>query len=165
MKKSTGYKGMLRDRCPTIVNYALKWQKSKERWVEHAYQNFIRIYVDNNERNHATRITLGIAKYFRNFDFDKSIDWENLTKEEEQQWKRISSWVWWFTKNYAYIENMYNISKQSGKDEQQIKVEIIIKWLKPLLPDNDATEEEKQAKYTYVDKLVDFLIKCFEGNI
>ena len=41
---------MLRDRCPRVVNYALKWQKAKERWIDHAYANFIKIYCDNEEK-------------------------------------------------------------------------------------------------------------------
>lgn len=165
MKNNTGYKSMLRDRCPKVVDHALKWQKAKERWVDHAYVNFIKIYCDKNERKHAARIILGIAKFYRNFEFDKSIDWDNLTPEEVIYWKRISSWVKWFMKQYAYIENAYNISKQAGKDEFSIKVELINSYLSSLLPDKTTNEEEKQAKYEYVDKLVNFLIKCFEGRI
>lgn len=163
--KNTGYKGMLRDRCPTVVDYALKWQKAKEKWIDHAYINFIKFYVDKKERNHATRIVLGIAKFYRNFNFDKSIDWENLTNEEEIYWKRVSSWVRWFTKNYAYMENMYNISKKVGKDDMSIKVDIIRGYLSSLLPNEIATEEEKQARYQYVDKLVDFLFNCFNKKV
>lgn len=163
--RNAGYKGMLRDRCPEVVNYALKWQKAKERWIDHAYINFIKFYVDNKEKYHTTRIILGIAKFYRNFNFDKSIDWENLTQEEDIYWKRVSSWVRWFMKNYAYIENMYNISKQTGKDEMSIKIEIIRSYLSELLPDKNATEEEAQAKYEYIDKLVNFLINCFEKRI
>lgn len=162
---TTGYKAMLRDRCPTVVNYALKWQKAKERWVDHAYKNFIRIYVKKEERYNATRITLGIAKYFRNFEFDKSIDWENLTKEEKEYWSRVSSWVGWFVKKYAYIENAYEISKKTGKSDIEIKIDIIGQYLSALLPSEHETEEMKQAKFKYVDNLVDFLIKCFEGRI
>ena len=33
------------------------------------------------------------------------------------------------------------------------------------MPSRGAPEEEKQAKYEYVDKLVEFLIKCFEKKI
>ena len=165
MRKTTGYKGMLRDRCPKVVNYALKWQKAKERWINHAYINFIKIYCDKRERNNATRIILGIAKFYRNFEFDKSIDWENLTPEETIYWKRVSSWVEWFMKTYAYIENSYEISRQNGKDEFSIKVELINGYLSKLLPDKTDDEEEKQAKYNYVDKLVNFLIDCFEERI
>lgn len=165
MKKSTGYKEMLRNRCPTVVDYALKWQKAKERWIDHAYTNFIKIYADKNEKKHAARIILGIAKFYRNFEFDKSIDWDNLTPEEEVYWKRVSSWVRWFTKEYAYIENAYEISHKTGKDDYTIKVGIIRDYLSALLPTDDDTEEEKLAKYEYVNDLSDFLLKCFKGCI
>ena len=165
MRNTNGYKGMLRDRCPKVVDYALKWQKAKERWIDHAYTNFIKIYIDNEERKHTTRIILGIAKFYRNFEFDKSIDWDNLTPEEIVYWKRVSSWVDWFMKNYAYMENTYEISRECGKDELDIKVELIRKYLGALLPSETASEEEKQAKYKYVDNLVDFLINCFNNRI
>ena len=163
--RNSGYKGMLRDRCPEVVNYALKWQKAKERWINHAYVNFIKFYVDNKERYHTTRIILGLAKFYRNFDFNKSIDWENLTEEETKYWKRVSSWVRWFMKNYAYIENLYSISRQAGKDEMEIKIQIINSYLSTLLPTKEDSKEEKRAKYEYVDKLVNFLIDCFEKRI
>jgi hypothetical protein len=156
---------MLRDRCPKVVDYALKWQKAKERWIDHAYVNFIKLYVDSNERKHATRIILGIAKFYRNFEFDKSIDWDNLTPEDKEYWKRISSWVKWFSMKYAYMENAYKISRNNGKDEISIKIELINGYLSSLLPTEDMSEEVKQAKYQYVDNLVDFLIKCFENRI
>lgn len=165
MGKSTGYKAMLRDRCPKVVDCALKWQKAKERWVDHAYNGFIKIYADKKERYHTTRIILGIAKFYRNFEFDKSIDWDNLSEEEKVYWERISSWVKWFQKKYAYMENAYIISRQNGKDEFDIKVELIHDYLGALLPSKDESENEKQAKYKYVDKLVDHLIKYFKGSI
>lgn len=165
MSKSTGYKAMLRDRCPKVVNYALKWQKAKERWIDHAYNQFIKIYVAKKERDHTTRIILGIAKFYRNFNFDKSIDWENLTPEEKEYWKTVSSWVYWFCSNYAYMENAYQISRKAGKDEMEIKVDLICSYLGELLPDKNADEETQQAKFTYVDNLVDFLVKCFNGRI
>lgn len=165
MGKTTGYKGMLRDRCPQVVDYALKWQKAKERWIDHAYVNFIKFYCDNNERKHVTRIILGIAKFYRNFNFDKSIDWDNLSPEETAYWKRVSSWVDWFSKKYAYIENAYQLSHAAGKSDFDIKVEIINGYLSALLPKETDDEETRQAKLKYVDDLVDFLFKCFDGRI
>lgn len=165
MQKTTGYKGMLRDRCPTVVNYALKWQKAKERWIDHAYERFIKIYVKKQERYNTTRIVLGIAKFYRNFIFDKSIDWDNLTQEETKYWKRVSSWVEWFTTRYAYIENAYIISRKTGKNEFDAKIEIINSYLSSLLPEKTDDEETKQAKYKYVDRLVNFLVDCFENRI
>lgn len=164
MKNTNGYKGMLRDRCPKVVNYALKWQKAKERWINHTYDNFIKFYIDKNERKYTTRIILGIAKHYRNFDFDKSIDWDNLTDEETQYWKRVSSWVKWFTENYTYMQNTYNTSRHTGEDEFSIKVELIDNYLSSLLPKQTEHESIKQAKYAYVDKLVDFLVECFKDD-
>ena len=165
---------MLRDRCPKVVDYALKWQKAKDKWVEHAYSQFIKIignsYDTNNKllqkapknKKEIAKALLGIVKGKpKNFVFDKSINWDDITDEEKVYWKRVSSWVTWFSINYAYIENAYNISKQVGKDELDIKVEIINTYLVELMPSEDASEEEKQAKYEYVDRFVDFLIKCF----
>lgn len=164
--KKPGYREMLRDRCPKVVDYALKWQKAKDAWIEHVYHNFIGIYVAKDNRNNATRIALGIVDgKIKNFEFDKTINWDDLTDEETTYWKRVSSWVEWFRTNYAYIENMYDTSKKVGKDEEDIKIEIIIHWLGWLMPDKDNTEEESQAKYQYIDKLVDYLIKCFERKI
>ena len=68
-------------------------------------------------------------------------------------------------KKYAYVENAYKISRDAGKDDFTIKVEIINGYLSALLPKEEETDEEKIAKYEYVDNLVDFLIKCFEGRI
>ena len=163
MKKSTGYKEMLRDRCPKVVDFALKWCQAKERWIDHAYANFIKIYVSNNERKHATRITLGIAKYYRDFIFDKSINWEDLTHEEETYWRYVSGWVRWFTERFAYIENTYNISRSVGKSQFDCKVEIIQKFLSSELPSEDDDDETKEKKYAYVNKLTDYLVRCIEN--
>lgn len=178
MEKTAGYRGMLRDRCPKVINYALKWQKAKEKWIEHAYCYFVKILGDEiNEKGnvhspashvkrHVINILLGLKKGKPvDFDFDKSIDWDNLDDEEKVYWKRISSWVKWFQAQYAYMENAYKLSKQAGKSEFDIKVELINGYLSALLPSEDMEEEVKRAKYKYVDDLVDFLIKCFEERI
>lgn len=165
MNNTTGYKGMLRDRCPTIINYALKWQKAKERWINHAYHNFISIFCSKEERNRVTRIILGIAKNNRDFEFKKSIDWDNLSTKEKEYWERVLSWIDWFDENYSVIKTEYQSSLDSGIDEFTIKVNIINSHLSELLPDVNADEEEKQAKYKYVDKLVDYLIQCFNEDI
>ena len=160
MNYTTGYKGMLRDRCPTVVNYALKWQKAKERWINHTYRSFIRIFVSKQERSRVTHLII------RNIDnFKESIDWDNLLPEEDTYWKRVLSWIDWFKDNYSEIKTEYVSSLDDGVDEFTIKVKIINNYLSDLLPDKDAKEEEKQAKYEYVDKLVDYLIACFKGCI
>lgn len=174
--KKPGYREMLRDRCPKLVSYALKWQKSKERWIDHAYSYFIRIVGEEREddllirtasdnKKAVARILLGIVDgKVKNFEFDKTIDWDNLEDEEKVHWERVSRWVRWFGTNYAYIENMYDISKKVGKDDFEIKVKIINTYLSWLMPNDTDSEEVKQAKYNYIDRLVDYLIGCFNGK-
>ncbi len=156
---------MLRDRCPQVVNYALKWQKAKERWINHTYDKFIKIWTKKDDRNRTTRIILGISKFYHNFDFHKSIDWENLSQEDNAYWERIESWVEWFSKNYMYIYNTYKISRDNGKNDFDTKVDIINRHLTAFFPKEDATIEEAEAQYEYIDNLTDFLFKCFQGRI
>lgn len=176
--KTSGYKGMLRDRCPTTVNYALKWQKAKEKWIDHVYSRIIRFAwteydLQNNLKlsyndckNHLTRLVLGIKKgKVVNFEFDYTIDWDNITQEETEYWKRVSSWVKWFKTTYLYIKNEYELSRKGGKSEFEAKVNFINLYLKSLLPTENDTDEEKEAKIKYVDKLANFLVDCFEEKI
>ena len=169
---------MLRDRCPKVIDYALKWRKAKEKWIEHAYNYFVKLNVEElNKDNHVVRsvkdnkrhvinMLLGIKKGKpKQFDFSASIDWDNLTKEEIDYWKKVVSWVNWFRTKYAYIENGYINSKKAGKDELSCKIEIINGYLGWLMPNETHSEEEKQAKYDYVNKFVDYLIECIDGKI
>ena len=168
---------MLRDRCPKVIDYALKWRKAKEKWIDHAYNYFVKLYgeeLNNNNKiirtakdnkRHVINLLLGIKNGKpKQFDFSKSIDWDNLTDEETKYWKNTVSWVNWFRTNYAYIENTYDISKKVGKDEIDIKVEIINTYLGWLMPKKEDSDELRQAKYDYVDKFVDYLVRCFDGN-
>ena len=166
MKQAKGYREMLRDRCPKVVNYALKWQKAKDAWIHHAYKSFIKIYKDKDQRNNATRIVLGMENgVVKNFDFHKTIDWDNLSDFGINYWERVETWVKWFMKNYSYIENIYDISKKKGKDDFDIQIEIINSYLSWLLPSPNCTQEEKEAKYQYVDNLAEYLMQCIEGKI
>lgn len=187
MKKATGYRGMLRDRIPKMVDYALKWKKSKERWIDHVYDNFIGIFVDNEERKKATRAVLCLrytkvkqGKHSKvietqNFDFHRTINWDDLMPEEQKDWEIVEHWIKWFRSEYAYAENAYKISKQTGKSEFNIKVELIHDYLMDYIPDESGyvkafnvtleTEEQISSQIKNVDNLSDFLIRCFENRI
>ena len=43
--KKLGYREMLRDRCPKVVDLALKFTKSKNAWVEHTYTHFVNMLI------------------------------------------------------------------------------------------------------------------------
>ena len=100
-----------------------------------------------------TRVLLGLKKGKpRFFDFHKTIDWENLTDEEQFYWNWVDNWVKWFSVNYAYIENMYSISRKTGKYEEDSFIE---EMSTKYFPDYDDDEGKRLAK---------FLISCIEGN-
>lgn len=156
---------MLRDRCPKVVNYALKWCRAKEKWIDHVYFNFIRIYADKDQRNNATRIALGISEGNRyDFDFERTIDWDNLTPKEKSYWIKVNGWVKWFMKHYAEVENTYDTYNKLGENYFDIQVRIIKTHLSWLLPFENAIASVKQAKYDYVDKFSDYLMQCIEGK-
>lgn len=112
--KRTGYKEMLRDRCPDVVNMALLFCKCKTAWIEHVYANFIGIYPEIDARHEATRAILGIGK-FKVFIFEKTIQWDNLDEEETEFWTNIKDWVEWFQKNMLLIEEEYYNNKTDVK--------------------------------------------------
>lgn len=133
---------MLRDRCPLMVNFALKWCKAKQRWIDHVYENSIQFYKSKKDKNEACRIILGISKRHRGFDFHYSITWDNLIDEEVEYWKSVEKWVNWFQTQFQAIEQDINLL--------------------------NSTKEEIKNKYLssynseQVDKLVDYLFNCYE---
>lgn len=125
--KTTGFKQMLRDRVPNVVELALLYCKAKTNWINHVYDNFIKIYSNKDQRYEATRIALGISKKERNFNFRKTILWENLGEYERKYWERITSWVDWFVNDYIYVQNEYKILSMKH-DENYIKQTIMMKF-------------------------------------
>lgn len=60
----TGYKAMLRDRMPLMLNLALKWCKAKERWINYVYDNIIRKYSED-KRAVVVKQILGIKQRWK----------------------------------------------------------------------------------------------------
>lgn len=164
MKNQTGYKQMLRDRCPKVVNYALKWCKVKEAWLDHVYKNFIWVFSDKKLRLAMTYDLLG-HNTKKMFVFEDTIDWNNLTKDEEIHWKKVCSWVSWFQKEYQFVENEYSISKKLGHDIIDIKRSIMLNYLYEWCPTAEDDAKTKKKKNKKLNEFVDFLIDCFEDRI
>lgn len=140
---------MLRDRLPKTIDYALKWCKAKEYWLEHVYRNFIWIYSNNEERYKAAKLVLGIKKKKCNFDFHNTINWDDLTPAQKLYWVSVETWVTWFRENMLYVENTYNLS--SNLTEREIIETIKINHLQDVVP-------------TMQEKLATFLYNCISGN-
>lgn len=165
MKKNTGYREMLRDRCPKLVSYALKWCKAKEKWLDHVYNNWIWIYSSNEERYGAAKAILGIDGKKMQFNFVDTILWDNMSSEEKDYWTKVCGWVSWFQQKYAYIKNTYDILNSTGKDISTIKLRIIHDYLMLMCPTTQDSDEVKEEKNRYINSLVDYLIDCFENRI
>jgi hypothetical protein len=139
-----GYKAMIRDRCPYVVNLALKWCtefgrlanqeiespkdrfqfKVKTRWVDRVYQEYVAIYTTNDEKGSSVRKALGIHDGKQIFNFAESINLELINKTwnpiEYKFWIWVNSWVNWFMENYKYIENAYKISGGDNDNWKQL---------------------------------------------
>jgi hypothetical protein len=157
---NTGYKEMLRDRCPKVVSLALKYCKAKETWLNHVYKNWIWIYKSKKERLDATKRLLGSKS--KPFCFADTIDWENLNKEEKSYWETIQTWVSWFQNKYAYMQNAYSISKSKGYKVEDIKYELMLNFMLELCPSSQDDTKTKKMKNKKVNELADFLIESFE---
>lgn len=148
----TGFREMLRDRCPSTVDLALKWCKAKTAWVNLVYEQLISIYPAKKDRYEATKIALGLKKTLRNqngFNFHYCIDWDRLTPEELDVWKDIEAWVLWFTKNYLYVENGYIVYRNNGNTEENIK---------------ETLKKQHMSEFSddTAEKLITYLIKEFK---
>lgn len=171
----TGYRAMLKARMPKIMSFALIYCKAKESWVEHCYNNFIRV-VPQKDRSRTVKEMLGLSKrpgckkYFTQDDylllalygykykpmstpeksklyytFRETINWDELDSDDTDFWEGVCNMVNWFSDTYAYIENDYRISVSIGKTEQIIK-------------------EDLKSRYKLDDQLTKYLIKCFKNN-
>ena len=116
-----GYKAMIRDRVPQTVDFALKWCKAKTSWVEHVYENFVWFLIDKKDKDQQVRALLGLSKLNRNFEFDETINWDNLSKEDREYWKNISKWVHFFEREMIPMVEIYETLKIKGHDEEYIK--------------------------------------------
>lgn len=134
-----GYKAMIRDRCPYVIDLALKWCtefgrlvnqeiedpkerfpfKVKTRWIDRVYQENVAIYTTKDEKEASLHKALGLHRGRQNFNFADSINLESINKvwsqPEKKFWIWVNSWVNWFIENYKYVENAYNISGGYGE--------------------------------------------------
>ena len=154
----SGYKQMLRDKMPEILDIALTYCKAKSRWIDYVYDNIIRKY-SKDKRSTVVKIILGIKqKYKRQEIYDqlRYVEFKDVTREQVNNIPKselymkfsqtvlstISEWVDWFSKSYFGIRDTYNHAKEWKMSDHEIKV---------ILMD----------KYNVDGRLVNFLIKTF----
>lgn len=112
----TGYKEMLRNQMPKHLDLSLRWTKSKVKWLNYVYSEFIGIFVDKNERYKTVKY---ILKYPQ---FDKNINWDWINEEDEAHWRYVKDWDDWFIENYEPIKQLL-IKSNDENTIQFIKTE------------------------------------------
>ena len=79
-----GYKQMLRDRMPEILDVALTYCKAKNRWIDYVYKNSIKKYPQN-KRSVAVKVLLGLKQQYKRkeiYDKIKYAELKPITKEQ-----------------------------------------------------------------------------------
>lgn len=126
----TGFKEMLRDRIPVYADIALKWCKTKERWINIVYRDTISVFADKNDRYDITKTVLGLKSKDKMFNFDDTVYWDALSEDEHKILKVASSWVKWFKYYFIFIENEYKVDLSLGYSEEEIISELCSGLLK-----------------------------------
>lgn len=98
----TSYKEMLRNRIPKEVDLGLRWCKSKVKWIDYVYSEFVAIYMEKENRYHAVKCIL--KPDHERFDFNGNINWDNLNTEEIEHWNYVKEWIDWFYDNFEDIK-------------------------------------------------------------
>ena len=119
------------------------------------------MFADKSERYEVTCILLGIKKRGRKFVFERTIDWEGLSKEDYALWKRVNSWQIWLSENLIYIEDDYKHAIRMSKLDS-FPVEFIKKYLKAAMPKSD--DKDYQQKLQRIDFFTTFVTN-YLGNI
>lgn len=169
-----GYKQMLRDRMPLMLDLALRWCKAKNRWIDYVYDNMIKKYP-LNKRSVVVKQILGIKQRWKRQEiydqikynelkpvtmdqvnaipkselcmkFKDTIDWEKLSLEDSDMYN------YWLA--VAAWVDWFSTSHLIINDTYDY-------WRTWKLSD----EEIKQiimSKYEIDSKLADYLIKSFK---
>lgn len=170
-----GYKGMIRDRMPLMLNLALKWCKAKERWIDYVYDNVIRKYPEN-KRSIVVKQILGIKQRWKRqeiYDQIRYSELEPITMDQinkipkSELYMKFSDTIDWSTL-YNEDRDMYDYWKVIAEWVNWFSTEYTsikstyshaLRWgmstkddIKPIL----------MSKYQIDGKLADYLIKSFK---
>ena len=169
-----GYKQMLRDRMPLMLNLALKWCKAKERWINYVYDNTVKKYP-SEKRSVVVKTILGIKQRWKRQEiydnvryveckpvtmeqvnsipkselflkFSDTINWQKLSQEDPDMHNYWSIIAGWVD----WFSKMYTPIEDTYNHSRQWAISD--EEIKPIL----------MSKYDIDKNLVDYLIKSFK---
>ena len=162
---------VLKDEMDGIKHHLIDILDPIEDYSVSDFQKNARFIIDELSKKEKLPIICGgtgyyikAALYDYEFTSSKRTDkYDNLSDEETMYWKIISGWVSWFQTKYPYIENEYNLYKDKI-DIITMKQNIMLNWLTSMCPTSEDDEETKKIKNKEINKLVDYLIECFDNS-
>lgn len=169
-----GYKGMLRDRMPLILDLALRWCKAKDRWIDYVYDSYIKKQA-KDKRSIAVKTILGIKQKWKRQEIYDRIKYSELKPITKEQVDKIPKSALFLTFNDT-IEweklskeepDMYEYWKIVGEwvnwfSCSHLKIENTYKHSRQWGMSEDEIVPIIMSKYSIDNKLAKYLIKSFK---
>lgn len=122
---------MLSENIPKVWDIALKWCGCKTKWIEYVYKAHIQPYNTNcllTKKQNKHKKTVAVREIIKKgARFSDSIKWDSFmvnptdaSREEQEMWTKVNTWVTWFSKNNIYIEDIIKsyMSEHRYTDEE-----------------------------------------------
>jgi len=169
-----GYKAMLRDRMPLMLNLALKWCKAKERWINYVYDNVVKRYPQN-KRSVVVKQILGIKQRWKRQEIYDQLRYAELKPVTMEQVNNIPK-----SELYMKFADTINWTKLSEEDPDMYSYwQVIAGWVNWFstthLPAQETYDHSRKwgmsddeiipilmSKYGIDRKFADYLIKSFK---
>ena len=169
-----GYKGMIRDRMPLMLNLALKWCRAKERWINYVYDNVVRKYPEN-KRSIVVKQILGIKQRWKRqeiYDQLRYVEFKPVTKEQVDRIPKSELYMKFSdTINWAALSqddpDMYSYWQAVASwvdwfSTEYFKAEETYKLSQQWSMTEDDIVPILMSKYGIERKFVNYLIKSFK---
>lgn len=144
-----GFRKYLTHHVPETIEFALKWNNAKTKWIEYIYTTWLKHIAELSEKEKITANLLGTNG--NGFDFASTIVWTNLTDEEKEFWKTCDTWILWFQKNFIIFLEKYKEYKEKGLSELEMLVHFEL-----LMKDN--------VDESLWESLSEYLLKCIKTS-
>ena len=169
-----GYKQMIRDRMPLMLDLALKWCKAKERWINYVYDNIVKKYP-KDRRSIIVKQILGIKQRWKRqeiYDQLRYVEFKPVTKEQvdcipkSELFMKFRDTINW-TVLAEKDPNMYEYWQAVASwvewfSTEHFNVESTYNLSKKWAVSEDEIKPILMSKYGIDSKFADYLIKSFK---
>ena len=168
-----GYKAMIRDRMPEMLDLALRWCKAKQRWIDYVYENVVK-REPQEKRSVVVKTVLGIKQRYKRqniYDQIRYVEMKPVTKEQvnkipkSELYMKFSETINW-QKLLIEDRDMYDYWKVVSDwvdwfSKSHIPIESTYKHCVQWGMKESEIIPILMSKYNIERKLTEFLIKSF----